>query len=253
MARVLKDEATLARRRDGLARENRVLQIVNYAEWPLAAVLLIAGVIVYATRGSAGLLIAGGIAAFLCAGHYVKIRENTRQHAIIGAGRRGEIRVTDLLEDALGDDTYILNDVLIRHARKSAQIDHLVVCPKGLFVIETKNWRGAIRGDEQEPQWTQVREAGGRPVRVSNPVMQNARHIAVLRAVLAAAGVEWPDILSLVVYLSEGTEFDITRQTVPILTAHSAARFVADYQPARTYDTAAVDKVLNLLMAGGRS
>jgi len=37
----------------------------------------------------------------------------------------------------------------------TAQIDHVVVSPFGIFVIETKNMAGWIFGDERSRQWTQ--------------------------------------------------------------------------------------------------
>ena len=38
----------------------------------------------------------------------------------------------------------------------TSQIDHLIVSPYGLFIIETKNKKGWIFGSENQPTWTQV-------------------------------------------------------------------------------------------------
>ena len=37
----------------------------------------------------------------------------------------------------------------------STQLDHIVVSPFGIFVIETKNYRGWIFGSEKQGHWTQ--------------------------------------------------------------------------------------------------
>jgi len=37
----------------------------------------------------------------------------------------------------------------------TTQIDHIVVSPFDVFVIETKNYKGWILGDEKQRQWTQ--------------------------------------------------------------------------------------------------
>lgn len=42
---------------------------------------------------------------------------------------------------------HVLNNVLIQNGEKTTQIDHVVVSPYGIFVIETKNWNGFIYGE----------------------------------------------------------------------------------------------------------
>ena len=41
----------------------------------------------------------------------------------------------------LPDDYYIFNDVYVEVGGRTTQIDHVVVSPFGVFVIETKNYR----------------------------------------------------------------------------------------------------------------
>lgn len=248
MARILSDESTLTRKRRYLSRESDVLKLVMVAEAALAAVLLLAGGIVFLLQRTAGLLVAAGVAAFLCVSHFFKVRENLREHRFVSAGLKGELDVTHLLEKSLGNDTYILNDVNLKEGRNTAQIDHLVVSPRGIFVLETKNWRGEIRGDEQGPRWEQVRTPGARPVRLSNPVQQNRRHVDVLRARLESAGIAWPDVHSVIVMKSPSARWAITGQTVPILTPEGTAGFIAELPVATPHAEAEVDAVINLLM-----
>lgn len=54
-------------------------------------------------------------------------------------GARGESRVANLLSRLDNSKYKALNDLLIRTARGTSQIDHVVVSPQGIFVIETKN------------------------------------------------------------------------------------------------------------------
>ena len=61
MARILSDETSLARTRDHLARESRVLTVLRYVELAAAAALLLAGATVYFLKGSTGLLTVAGI------------------------------------------------------------------------------------------------------------------------------------------------------------------------------------------------
>ena len=70
-------------------------------------------------------------------------------------GKRGENRVHDILM-RLPDDYTILDDVVLRTNRGTTQIDHVVVSKYGLFVVETKNYRGEIYGDDNRKEWTQI-------------------------------------------------------------------------------------------------
>lgn len=71
-----------------------------------------------------------------------------------------------------------LNNITIPTSNGTTQIDHVVVSKYGIFVIETKNMKGWIFGDEKSPQWTQ--NLYGRKFRFQNPLRQNYRHIRAL-------------------------------------------------------------------------
>jgi len=60
----------------------------------------------------------------------------------------------------------------------TTQIDHVIVSVWGIFVIETKNMKGWIFGDEKSPQWTQ--SIFGKKYRFQNPLRQNYRHAKAL-------------------------------------------------------------------------
>lgn len=99
-------------------------------------------------------------------------------------GVLGEERVKRLLW-RLPDSTYrVGNNVLIEtNTRKGfSQIDHVVVSPYGLFVIETKNYKGIITGHEQADKWKQT--INGKVYTISNPVKQNISHIRALKRLL---------------------------------------------------------------------
>lgn len=67
---------------------------------------------------------------------------------------------------------------LFEVVKQSTQIDHIVVSPFGIFVIETKNHKGMIFGDSQGEVWTQVLvgRRGGHHTFYS-PVKQNEGHV----------------------------------------------------------------------------
>ena len=64
----------------------------------------------------------------------------------------------------------------------STQVDHVIVSMYGIFVIETKNYKGWIFGNEKQRQWTQV--VMGRKYKFQNPLRQNYLHIKTLADLL---------------------------------------------------------------------
>jgi hypothetical protein len=98
-------------------------------------------------------------------------------------GKRGERRVCSTL-DKLSDEYNILNDIMLRTKNgRTIQIDHIVVSPYGIFVIETKNYQGIIIGNGNADEWTQ--NIWGNEYTFYNPVRQNYAHIAVLKQILS--------------------------------------------------------------------
>ncbi len=70
-----------------------------------------------------------------------------RKYRIYNAGWAGERRVARLLSSKLSDDYFLINDLYLH---SGGDIDHIVLGPSGIFVLETKNWSGDItcNGDD---------------------------------------------------------------------------------------------------------
>jgi restriction system protein len=96
----------------------------------------------------------------------------------------------------LDSDTYVsLNNVTIPAPNGMTQIDHIVVSRFGIFVIEAKNMKGWIFGNEKDHQWTQ--SIFGKKYRFQNPLHQNYRHTRALSQFL---GIEHEKIYSVVMF-----------------------------------------------------
>ncbi len=70
------------------------------------------------------------------------------------------------------------HNLIIPSSNGTAQIDHLIVSPFGLFIVETKNMKGWIFGSEQQPKWTQV--IYNSKYTFQNPLRQTWRQKCVL-------------------------------------------------------------------------
>lgn len=90
----------------------------------------------------------------------------------------GEWRIRKLLSK-LGDDYSIYHNVYVRRMDgKLAQVDHVIVSRYHIFVLETKNYSGAVYGEESDTYWTQMMAKQERLF--YNPILQNEKHVAAL-------------------------------------------------------------------------
>ena len=75
------------------------------------------------------------------------LRYITRNPQWIGGA--AEKRVQRILSGLPQNEYITINDVLIRRPNgNTTQIDHVVVSPYGVFVMETKNYHGYVHGQE---------------------------------------------------------------------------------------------------------
>ena len=103
-------------------------------------------------------------------------------------GSIGEAKVNTRL-NFLGKEYIVLKDILINSTNGyTSQIDELVLSEYGLFVIETKNYKGWIFGNEKAENWTQVIYKEKHTFR--NPIKQNWSHIYALKSLLS----DYPNI-----------------------------------------------------------
>ena len=102
-------------------------------------------------------------------------------------GRIGEHRVAHILGRLPKDRYQVINDLLLRTSSGSTtQIDHVVISQYGIFVIETKFYKGWIYGGENSEFWTQ--NIYGNKYTLRNPILQNAGHVRALRQLLKDYG-----------------------------------------------------------------
>lgn len=94
----------------------------------------------------------------------------------------GEKIISVLLSGLPKEQYILLNDVILQTEKLTTQIDHILVSVYGIFVIETKNYKGWIYGSEYAEQWTQ--NIYGHKSKFYNPLRQNYGHVASLMQLL---------------------------------------------------------------------
>lgn len=97
-------------------------------------------------------------------------------------GMAGEFWVKRELKK-LSKEYLIINDVMVKTKDNNThQIDHIVISKYGIFVIETKQYNGYIKGNDYDKRW--MIKSGKKKFYVNNPLYQNYGHVKSLEEIL---------------------------------------------------------------------
>ncbi|WP_341346615.1 nuclease-related domain-containing protein [Paenibacillus sp. FSL H3-0469] len=124
-------------------------------------------------------------------GHATKAKPKVAPTRI---GELGEHKINIQL-DQLPKDCRSLSDLLLLNPKSRtgyAQIDHVVISPYCVFVIETKNYNGEIKGGRTDQQWSVSNR-----YKMYNPLKQNYGHIKAIESLLKdVAAVKYISMIS---------------------------------------------------------
>ena len=128
-------------------------------------------------------------------------------------GERGEHKASKAADKALaGHNVISMCDVYLPWPDgRTAQIDQIIIADSGIYVLEVKNYKGWIFGNERNQYWTQVLTTGirGESIknRLYNPIKQNATHISCIRRNIR----DYTVLIHSVIVFSDESEFkDVT-------------------------------------------
>lgn len=98
-------------------------------------------------------------------------------------GKHGETKVSEALR-SIPNAYFVFDDAILENAvsEMSHQIDHILIHPHGLFVVETKNYSGLLEYEESDRSW--YKTIRGKKTRISSPLRQNKAHAIALRKAL---------------------------------------------------------------------
>lgn len=111
----------------------------------------------------------------------IVVAANRRQWTASFKGYVGETEVSSIL-NRLPKEYNVINNAILPSINGTTQIDHIVVSPYGIFVIETKNYKGKIYGGDNSEMWTQYLWNEEHEFR--NPIKQNYAHVKSLQSLL---------------------------------------------------------------------
>ena len=148
-----------------------------------------------------------------------------------GKGIVGEGMLNSFLGVSLNKEEYqLLKDVTLPTEDGTTQIDHIIVSRYGIFVIETKNYKGWIYGSEHQKRWTQ--SIYGKKNTFQNPLHQNYKHSKTLQKLL---NLDDDKVFSVIVFVGESTfKTDMPnnvvrpRDLIRFIKAHNKALFASN-------------------------
>lgn len=113
---------------------------------------------------------------------------------------------------------FLFNLYLPTDDGSTTELDGIMICKKGIVVIESKNYSGWIFGNEHQKMWTQVLPTGrGRSQKEHfyNPILQNSGHIKALGALIE----EDIPLFSVIVFSDRCTlkEIDCDTEKTPVV------------------------------------
>lgn len=128
-------------------------------------------------------------------------------------GSIGEKEVSKYLSRLDKSKYVVINNIMLQVRDRTTQIDHVVVSNYGIFVIETKNYKGWIIGNEYDDYWKQVLYK--RKEKLHNPIKQNYGHVQVLKEILK----DFPEVnyISIVAFTTKA-DLKVTSETDVVYT-----------------------------------
>jgi hypothetical protein len=136
------------------------------------------------------------LAAGFFAGRYRASRASAYQN-------RGEALLSRALQASFGaPDFHLMNHVTLELKDGTTQIDHILVSRFGVFVIESKHYKGWIFANPDQANWTQV--LFKYKFKFRNPIFQNNRHVRAVQNLLDFLP---PDAIKSVVVFTGEAEF----------------------------------------------
>lgn len=98
---------------------------------------------------------------------------------------KGESGEKEIIRELEGFNVYhrVLSNLYIPYKKGVTEVDIVLITYTGIYVIESKNYKGWIFGREEDDKWTQMFSKESK-FHFYNPIKQNLGHIEALHSIL---------------------------------------------------------------------
>ena len=152
-------------------------------------------------------------------------------------GWQGEKKVIKLLKNTLNNDYYLINEVNIS---KNADVDHIVLGPNGIFVIETKNWSGKITCNSDDWQREDRKKYVNSPSRQVKKNTTKVKQKLEIHPDLRNHGI-WVE--SIVVFTNDNISLYLNKPTVTVLKIAELPKHIINYKNYNPYTINQIEKI----------
>ena len=170
-------------------------------------------------------------------------KEYKRDRAIRQGGIDGENRVKEELKELKGKGYKIINGVYLKGKTLTQEIDSLVITPKGIFNIETKNYAGDISINKYG-DW--IRTKKGNTSYLKNPCEQIERHKRCIKEIVG--NVKINDII--VIANSKTTIEGLKNCKVKVIKYSGLSEYIEGFKAEKKYDVDEVYKKIKSRISG---
>lgn len=129
---------------------------------------------------------------------------------ILNAGVKGEQKTYEILKKLPKEYTVITNPVI--HNRGSVnELDFVIIGTNGVFVVETKNYRGIVTGNTSAQTWKQIKHGKNKTYEkeVKNPANQSYRQGRRMHEMFIDFGIS-ADVFPILYFVDSRSELKIT-------------------------------------------
>lgn len=119
---------------------------------------------------------------------------NEYLHETSDPGRAGEYFTYQLIKEIFPENRIFRNVFLKNYYDDYCEIDIIAISSNGVFVFESKNYKGWIFGRESDNNWTQTFK-NGEKYKLINPVKQNKSHILAINYNLKISKIKYYSII----------------------------------------------------------
>lgn len=129
---------------------------------------------------------------------------------ILNAGVKGEQKTYEILKKLPKEYTVITNPVIYNRGSVN-ELDFVVIGTNGVFVVETKNYRGIITGKTSEQNWKQIKHGKNKTYEkeVKNPAKQVYRQGRRMKEMFIDFGIS-ADTFPILYFVDDRSELKIT-------------------------------------------
>ncbi|MGI6706509.1 MAG: NERD domain-containing protein [Clostridia bacterium] len=178
---------------------------------------------------------------------------NLNKAEIYKSGLIGEVTSEGVLA-SLPDDYYVFPSIEIEFEGKKSQIDHLIVGPTGVFIVEAKNVNGYVVGSEDDKEITihKVGQKGGQyQSTMYNPTKQVATHVYRTSGYLKEQGIHtW--VQGMVYFTNPASTVQLESRNIPVFSESEDGgkeiyNYILNYENKRLLDKKEVNRIVNAI------